>query len=54
MAQRLGVREFVTGTELADLNTSPLWPSFFARVSHVYHGLVSYAAWDGNYFGASA
>ena len=52
-AQRLGVREFVTATELQDLNTSPLWPSFFARVSHVYHGVISYAAWDGDYFGAA-
>jgi hypothetical protein len=51
MAQRLGVREFVTATELQDLNSSPFWPSFFARVSHVYHGLISYSAWDGNYFG---
>ena len=53
MAQRLGVREFVAGTELVDLNTSPLWPKFFAEVSHVYHGLVSYSAWDGSYFGTS-
>ena len=36
-----------------ELNSSPLWSSLFARVSHVYHGLISYSAWDGNYFGAS-
>ena len=53
MAQRLGVREFVTGTELVALNSSPLWPSFFARVARVYHGVISYGAWDGNYFGFS-
>jgi hypothetical protein len=53
MAQRLGVREFVAGTELVDLNASPLWPKFFAEVSRVYHGLVSYSAWDGSYFGTS-
>jgi hypothetical protein len=53
LAQRLGVREFVTETELHKLNDSPLWPSFLARVSHVYHGVVSYAAWDGDYFAAA-
>jgi hypothetical protein len=52
-AQQLGVREFVTATEMEDLNSSPLWPSFFARVSQVYHGVISYGAWDGNYFGAA-
>ena len=52
MAQRLGVSEFVAATELQDLNNSPLWPPFFAKISSVYHGLVSYAAWDGNYFGS--
>jgi len=50
-AQQFGVSEFVTGTELQDLNSSPLWPSFFARVSQVYHGVISYSSWDGNYFG---
>ena len=53
LAQQFGVREFVTQTEMNDLNSSPLWPSFFARVSQVYHGVISYAAWDGNYFGAA-
>jgi hypothetical protein len=52
-AQHLGVREFVTGTELAELNSTPLWSSFFTRVSRVYHGLISYSTWDGNYFGVS-
>ena len=52
-AQQLGVREFVTASELEDLNTSPLWPSFFARVSRVYHGVISYSAWDGDYFGTA-
>ena len=53
IAQQLGVREFVTATELHGLNTSPLWPSFFARVSQVYHGVISYATWDGDYFGTA-
>jgi hypothetical protein len=52
LAQQLRVREFVTATEFQDLNNRPLWPSFFARVSQVYRGLISYAAWDGNYFGS--
>lgn len=52
-AQQFGVREFVTQTEMYDLNSSPLWPSFFAHVSQVYHGVISYSAWDGNYFGAA-
>ena len=50
-AQQLRVREFVVGTELSGLNLSPSWPSFFARVSQVYHGVISYSSWDGNYFG---
>lgn len=53
MAQKLGVREFVTATEMVELNTSPLWSLFFTRVSRVYHGVISYGAWDGNYFGVS-
>jgi hypothetical protein len=53
VAQRLGVREFVTATELEELNGSSLWPSFFSRVAQVYHGVISYGAWDGNYFGVS-
>lgn len=52
-AQRFHVREFVTGTELVQLNSTPLWSPFFSRISRVYHGLISYSAWDGNYFGAS-
>jgi hypothetical protein len=51
MAQRLHVSEFVTATELMELNTSTRWPFFFADVSRVYHGVISYSAWDGNYFG---
>lgn len=53
MAQHFGVREFVVSTELQDLNSSSLWPSFFARVARVYHGVISYGAWDGNYFGVA-
>jgi hypothetical protein len=53
LAQRLHVPEFVTATELQDLNSSTLWPAFFTKVSRVYHGVISYTAWDGNYFGTS-
>jgi hypothetical protein len=52
LAQQLRVPEFVTGTELQQLNSSYLWPSFFTRVARVYHGVISYGAWDGDYFGA--
>jgi hypothetical protein len=51
VAQKLDVREFVTSTEMNELNSSPFWPSFFTQVSRVYHGVISYAAWDGDYFG---
>jgi hypothetical protein len=51
VAQQLRVREFVVGTELNGLNLSPSWPSFFARVSQVYHGVISYSSWDADYFG---
>jgi hypothetical protein len=50
VAQRLRVGEFVTATEMHDLNGSALWPSFFARVSRIYHGVVSYTAWNQDYF----
>ena len=53
IAQRFGVREFVAGTELVELSSSPLWSPLFNRLSRAYHGLISYSAWDGNYFGAS-
>jgi hypothetical protein len=31
LAQQLGVSEFVTASEMQDLNDSPLWPSFFVQ-----------------------
>lgn len=49
LAQRLRVSEFVAETELHDLNASPLWPAFLARLGRVYHGAISYAAWDNDY-----
>ena len=53
LAQQLGVSEFVTASEMQELNDSPLWPSFFAQISRVYHGAISYSSWDGNYFGSA-
>jgi hypothetical protein len=50
VAQRYGVNEFVAATEMVGLNASPYWPSFFARLATVYHGVVSYAAHDVDYF----
>jgi hypothetical protein len=52
VAQRLSVREFVVQTEMHSLNDSPFWQPFLARAAKVYHGVLSYAAWDGDYFGA--
>jgi hypothetical protein len=50
LAQSLDVREFVVATEMHYMNADPRWPSFFARVAKVYHGVVSYATWDYDYF----
>jgi hypothetical protein len=52
IAQRMHVREFITGSELEFLNSSSLWPSFFRRVGQVYHGIVSYSSEQRNYFPA--
>ena len=50
VAQRLGVREFVTATEMKFLNSNPLWGTFYTRASQIYNGVISYATWDGQYF----
>ncbi len=50
VAQRQHISAFITATEMHDLNSSPLWGSFFKRVSGVYHGVTSYTAWDVDYF----
>ena len=50
VAQRLRVAGFVAGTELHDLNSSTQWPGFLTRIARIYHGAVSYAEWDGDYF----
>jgi hypothetical protein len=50
LAQRLHVREFVLGTELHGLNSSPYWSSFLDRVRKVYHGIVSVSSFQGQYY----
>jgi hypothetical protein len=50
VAQKYRIDEFVSATEMNKLNDSPLWPSFFARSAKVYHGVISYAAHEPNYF----
>jgi len=49
VAQKEHVNEFVTATEMHMLNNSPLWGPFFKRVGKTYHGVVSYAAFWGDY-----
>lgn len=50
IAQRLHVNEFVVGTELSGLNANSEWPWFLAKVRSVYHGTISYAAYQNQYF----
>jgi hypothetical protein len=47
LAQADHVSEFVAGTEMASIDQSPLWGTFFARAARLYHGIVSYASWGG-------
>ena len=50
VAQRYGISEFVAATEMSGLNDSAYWPAFFARIGGIYHGVVSYAAYENDYF----
>jgi hypothetical protein len=50
MAQHYRISEFVVETEMHDMNGDPGWTAYFRRVAQVYHGVVSYASWDGDYF----
>jgi hypothetical protein len=54
IAQQLGVPEFVSANEMHKLNGSPMWKSFFTRIRAVYHGIVSYTAWDEDYLPRAA
>jgi len=49
-AQQFGVPEFVAETEMQDMNSDPGWTPFFQRIARVYHGTVSYASYDTDYF----
>jgi glycosyl hydrolase family 113 len=49
-AQQMGVSEFVAETEMHAMNASPGWPAFFNRLAGAYHGVISYASWDGDFF----
>jgi hypothetical protein len=50
LAQQLHVREFVVGTELHELNSSPFWRAFLDKVRKVYHGIVSVSSFQGQYY----
>jgi hypothetical protein len=50
VAQQYGINEFVAATEMSGLNNSPYWSAFFARIGGIYHGVVSYAASENEYF----
>ncbi|MGD0603186.1 MAG: hypothetical protein ABSA53_06245 [Streptosporangiaceae bacterium] len=50
MAQKYRINEFVAATEMRALNSSPYWPMFFTRIGAVYHGVISYAAHQSDYF----
>jgi Glycoside Hydrolase Family 113 len=54
IAQQLGVPEFVSANEMHKLNASPVWKLFFAKLRTVYHGVVSYTAWDEDYLPKAA
>lgn len=50
VAQKYDISEFVAATEMKALNNSPYWSTFFLRLGQVYHGVISYAAHEANYF----
>lgn len=50
IAQKMDVKEVVTGTELALLNGSSDWKGFLKKVKHVYHGVTSYATYGHQYY----
>jgi hypothetical protein len=53
VAQQNGVGEFVSESEMHDLYSGRFWDPFFKDLGGVYHGVVSYADWDGDYFGTA-
>ncbi len=49
VAQKLGIKEFVAANEMHHLNASPDWSKLFSWERKVFHGVVSYTAWDEDY-----
>jgi hypothetical protein len=49
-AQQFGIPEFVAETEMQNMNEDPGWTAFFQRIAKVYHGTVSYASYETDYF----
>jgi hypothetical protein len=47
LAQSEHVSAFVAGTEMASIDGSPLWKSFFTKAAKLYKGALSYATWGG-------
>ena len=50
VAQEYHVSEYVLGTELDGVSTDGQWTEFQANCAKVYHGQISYAAHEVNYF----
>jgi len=50
LAQQYGISEFVAATEMKAMNGNPLWPLFLTELGNVFHGVVSYAAYQADYF----
>jgi hypothetical protein len=49
VAQKLRIKEFVAANEMHKLNGSPDWSKLFSWERKVFHGVVSYTAWDEDY-----
>jgi hypothetical protein len=50
VAQEYHISQFVADTEMHDMNRNAGWPGFYAKIAKVFHGSISYTAWDGDYF----
>jgi hypothetical protein len=49
-AQEFGITQFVAETEMSAMNRNPGWTAFYKKIAKIYHGTVTYASWDGNFF----
>jgi hypothetical protein len=50
VAQQYGINEFVAATEMKAMNGSPLWLPFLKELGNTYHGVISYSAYQADYF----